>query len=108
MGSGRWSARGGAPGLRWCAVRGDWRAEYSAINRGNECKPVNGEALARELKRPIEWTSGPEKHRGQVGLRDVDFEVDRERAKDEGISFPLSSIEQAEVCPGAKIRTTIQ
>jgi len=64
----------------------------------NEPSPTSRDELAEELENFLRKKTGPEKYRGQVGLRDVEFQIDSERAKDKGISFPLSSIEEAEAC----------
>ena len=77
------------------------------MNRGNEWRPTNGETLARELKRPIEWTRGPEKYRGLVRLREMEFEIDGHRAEEAGISFPLPGIEEVEAFVEFDGRTTV-
>ena len=63
-----------------------------------EVAPATPRELIEELEALIEQMSDPKRYQLKAGLRDVEFEVDWERAQESDVSLPVSSIEQAEGC----------
>jgi len=63
-----------------------------------EVRPITDpRAFVEELKARAWALSNPErKYHLQVGLKDVEFDVDQEKAKKLSLSFPVSSIDEAE------------
>jgi hypothetical protein len=63
-----------------------------------EVRPVTDhEALIKDLKARARALSNPDrKYHLQVALKDVEFDVDQEKAKELGLSFPVSTIDEAE------------
>ena len=60
-----------------------------------DCRPVTPAELVGELQDTLrKWQEN--KYAFQVGLKDLDFEMDDERAESLGISIPFLSIDQAE------------
>jgi hypothetical protein len=70
-----------------------------------EVRPVTDpEAFIEELKARAWALSNPErKYHLQVGLKDVEFSVDQEKAKKLGLSFPVGSIDEAERALRARV-----
>jgi len=61
-------------------------------------------AFIEELKARAWALSNPErKYHLQVALKDVDFDVDKEKAKKLGLSFPVGSIDEAEHALQARV-----
>ena len=59
------------------------------MNKELEVRPVTPRELVEQLEALVEQMSDPErKYQLQVGLKDVEFEVDVERAQEYGVSFP--------------------
>ena len=63
-----------------------------------EIKPITDQrAFVEELEARVRAMSDPEtKYQFQVGLKDVEFDIDQEKARELGLSFPVSSISEAE------------
>ena len=77
------------------------------MNKELEVRPVTPTELVEELEALLEQLSDAErKYQLQAGTRDVEFAVDAERAQDAGVSFPLSSLDQAEDCLCQRLLTS--
>lgn len=63
--------------------------------QGLECQAVTPTELIGELQDTLrKWREN--KYAFQVGLKDLDFDVDSERARKLGVSLPFPSVDQAE------------
>jgi hypothetical protein len=60
-----------------------------------EWQPITPEELIRELVEAARQ-GREDKYAFQVGLKDLDFEIDEDQAKALGVSLPFQSIDQAE------------
>ena len=60
-----------------------------------ECRAVTPDEFISELEEAVRQRR-ENKYAFQVGLKDLDFEVDQDRAKVLGISLPFQGLEQAE------------
>jgi hypothetical protein len=60
-----------------------------------ECQGVDPEDMIRELQESLQ-KSHENKYAFQVGLKDVDFDIDQEKCRALDINLPFRSIDQAE------------
>jgi hypothetical protein len=68
------------------------------MGKESEVQPITDPGpFIEELKAQAWALSNPERtYHLQVGLKDLEFDVDQEKAKRLGLSFPVSSIDEAE------------
>jgi len=72
-----------------------------------EVQPVSDpETFIEEIDARVQTMSNPEtKYRVQVRLKDVEFTIDEEKARELGFSLPISSIVEAEIALRERVLT---